>query len=220
MSFEQDLINGLDAGLRNWAQSKGALTVARNGGFEFAIRAHLLPFLEKSTNCLAFTEAEGQRFDISLCPHDTFVKQAVVVELKANFLCQSPTTILCERNRAVQKLRKPVSTSKDIIGRYYLHLVVELAYDAKKGPAHLLNAHNKLVGSSSYKRFKPLEVMAQKRTTALRELQGKPASYVISCPKAWQATATLYCWLASLSVSSSKPQYLKLPGYAGKQAQV
>lgn len=220
MAFEQDLMNGLDAGLRNWAQSKGALTVARNGGFEFAIRAHLLPFLEKSTNYLAFTEAEGQRFDISLCPHDTFVRQAVVVELKANFLCQSPTTILCERDTAIQKLRKPVSTSKDIIGRYYLHLVVELAYDAKKGPAHLINAHNMLVGARSYKRFKPLEVMAQKRTTVRKKLKVESASYAISCPKDSQASATLLCWLVCLTKSTSKPKYLQLPGYAGKQAQV
>lgn len=220
MTFEQDLITGLDAGFCNWAQSKGALTVARNGGFEFAIRAHLLPFLERATNYLAFTEAEGQRFDISLCPHDTLVKQAVLVELKANFLCQSPTTILGERNTAIQKLRKPVSTSKDIIGRYYLHLVVELAYDTHKGPTELLNAHNKLVGARSYKRFKPLEEMAQIRKYALRQLKGKPASYAISCPKGWQVRATLHCWLARLSKPSGNPKYLQLPGYAGKQAQV
>ncbi len=220
MAFEQDLMNGLDAGLRNWAQSKGALTVARNGGFEFAVRAHLLPFLEKATNCLAFTESEGRRFDISLCPHDPSVKQAVLVELKANFLCQSPTTILWERHKAIEKLGTPTVTSKNITGRYYLHFVVEMAYDLDKGPTALLNAHNKLVGTNSYKRFKSLEEMAHIRDAALEVLKGKPASYAISSPNGWQASAMLHCWLARLSKPTGNPQYLQLPGYAGKQAQV
>ncbi len=46
-AFEQVLMSGLDAGLCHWAQSKGGLTMARNGEFEFSIRAHLLPSLER-----------------------------------------------------------------------------------------------------------------------------------------------------------------------------
>lgn len=61
MPFEQNLIAGLHAGLCDWARSTGAFSVARNGGAEFALRAHLLPFLEDVTSCLAFTESGGVR---------------------------------------------------------------------------------------------------------------------------------------------------------------
>lgn len=210
MNFESNLIKGLHTGLRSWAESPRAFAVARNGGAESALRAHLLYDLEEATGCFAFTEADRKRIDVTLRSKNAPTAEAVLLELKHNLL--HPTQqryIENSRRRAIEQLTTATIEQSEITGRYYLHTVVELCDETppqKKGlptkNSLLVPAHNTLV--THYKRFLPSDKL-QKEFGITRGVLGTPfARYPISgIPTGVKAKATLNCWLFAVSKSGT-----------------
>lgn len=200
MSFETRLVDGLHEGLSSWARSPGALSLARNGGAESAIRAHLLHYLEEATSCIAFTEADRNRIDVTLRPKSAPNTAVVLLELKHNLLHKHQRRYICDsHDRAVDQLRKADAQIQNVTGRYYLHFVIALCIDAavKENPLQLILAHNELV--PAYKRFLP-ETDLQEALSHVHDIfRAPPARYRISeNPKTTTAPATLYCWLFSV----------------------
>ena len=210
MSFEQNLMAGLHTGLCDWTRSKGAFAVARNGGAEFALRAHLLPYLEDATNCLAFTESDGERIDISLRPVRTPEEKVVFLELKHNLLLQKRGPVGKEQKKAIEKLQGLTSPRAAMIGRYYLHFVVELLLNEEGGD--VVTSHNTTVGNASYKRFVPSEALQRALVGVEETMSCPPASYRVESPADAQATATLHCWLFSVPESGFDLREMRLPG--------
>ena len=210
MSFEQNLMDGLHTGLCDWTRSKGAFAVARNGGAEFALRAHLLPFLEDATNCLAFTESDGKRIDISLRPVRTPEEKIAFLELKHNLLLQQRGPVGKEREKAIEKLQGLTGPGAAMIGRYYLHAVVELSLIGQGGD--IVTAHNTTVGNASYKRFVSSEALQCALVGVEEIMTCPPASYRVESPADAQATATLHCWLFSVPELGANLREMRLPG--------
>lgn len=210
MSFEQNLMAGLHTGLCDWTRSKGAFAVARNGGAEFAFRAHLLPFLEDATNCLAFTESGGKRIDISLRPVRSPEEKVAFLELKHNLLLQKQGPVGNERKKAIEKLQGLTSLGAAMIGRYYLHFVVELSLNEQGGD--VVTSHNTTVGNASYKRLVPSEALQCALVSVEKSMNCPPASYRVESPADSQATATLHCWLFSVPESGCDLREMRLPG--------
>lgn len=200
VSFEIKLVDGLHKGLSSWAKSPGALTVARNGGAESAIRAHLLHYLEEATSCVAFTEGDRKRIDVTLRPKRTPDKEVVLIELKNNLLHpHQQRYIRNSRVRAVEQLQDADVQVGTITGRYYIHFVIELCIDATTNETanSMYLAHNKLV--SSYKRFLPANVLHEELRHVRGIFKAPPARYRISeNPKVPNAPGTLYCWIFSV----------------------
>lgn len=198
MIIETKLVDGLHKGLSSWVTSTGALTVARNGGAESAIRAHLLPYLEEATSCMAFTEADRKRIDVTLRPKSSPETEAVLLELKHNLLHPQQRRYI-SGSSAVAQLQTADVHMGAVTGRYYLHLVIELCVDAAtmETTDPLVLAHNKLV--PSYKRFLRA-IDLQEELRKVRDIfKAPPARYYISeRPRGAAARATLYCWLFSV----------------------
>jgi hypothetical protein len=200
MSFEIRLVDGLHKGLSTWARSPGALSLARNGGAESAIRAHLLHYLEEATSCVAFTEADRNRIDVTLRPQSAPNDEVVLLELKNNLLHRHQQRYIREsRNRAIGQLLQADEQIENVTGRYYLHFVIALCKDAqtKKNLRQLILAHNEFV--PAYKRFLPADALKQELLDVQGIFQAPPARYSIAeAPESSAAPATLYCWLFSI----------------------
>lgn len=198
VTIEKKLIKGLREGLKAWTESDLAFAVARNGGSELALRAQLLHYLEQATGCLAFTESEGMRVDISLRPRFDLETGATLLELKHNNLHPGQRSCIeNERKSAIAKLGHDKLKREDILGRYYLHFVHELSFADPPGP--IVRSLNEHVGGTSYKRFQPVPGLDKVRKDVWQLMGGEPASYVINCPTDKQSTAALHCWLFAVS---------------------
>lgn len=200
VNFETKLVDGLHKGLISWAKSPGALTVARNGGAESALRAHLLHYLEEATSCIAFTEGDRKRIDVTLRPKRSPDKEVVLIEFKNNLLHpHQQRYIRNSRLKAVEQLQGADVQVGTITGRYYLHFVIELCIDAatNETASSMSVGHNKLV--PPYKRFLPANVLHEELCHVRAIFKAPPARYRISeNPELPTAPATLYCWIFSV----------------------
>lgn len=205
MDFDGKLVKGLDAALKTWSESPNALSVARNGGAELAIRSSLLYELECNTGCIAFTEAGGKRIDIVLrkgAERDGMY----LIELKNNILHKHQQRyIKSSRDDACRQLFPKNLNEGNVQGRFYVHLIVGLV-DSRdtqnRADSAFLDACNNM--STEYKRFQLPKDLRSQLELAKTELQNVvPRSYRIAAPDKGPAArapahAVLHCWLVSV----------------------
>lgn len=179
---------GLDRALRDWSQQFGALTVARNGGAEAAMRCQVLGNLEVATDCIAFTEAEGCRVDATLWSSARCMKAAV--EFKHNVL--HPLQMSAIRRNCGDAVKQLAGARDNLHPQFcfYVHFVFELSLH--KG-SRIGRLHNSRVGGS-YKEFLREELMPPLRER-VQELLGRPFGvYALSDLAGDSTGAALVCW--------------------------
>jgi hypothetical protein len=196
-SFRIALAEGLDCALRRWAEEPGALTIARNGGAELAMRGYVLGEIEARTNCIAFTESENSRADTSLWTPRGELRAAM--EFKHNLLHRHQLpSISANRRNADRQLAKahrelrPEST-------YYVHFIFELELDRR---SRLGAIHNSRV-RTRYKEFVEPAQLQQLRMKAYARLGEPFGAYPLVPRTGARERATLVCWAYEMEPDST-----------------
>jgi hypothetical protein len=133
----------------------------RNGGFEQTLRNVCIPFIEKATGRMAFTESHG-RADLLLCGDEAAT--CTRCEFKINFALQHGEIYL-RKQKAIDQVRKP--TDYETQDGIVVYAIAELIR-----PDHGLSGnakrHNDHVASTPYKLFQIREISAKAMKIARR----------------------------------------------------
>jgi hypothetical protein len=200
--LNEQFASGLDRALRVWSRQSGALTVARNGGAEAAMRGQVLGNLEAETDCIAFTEAEGYRVDATLWSNAWCMRAAV--EFKHNVL--HPIQVSAISRNCVNAVKQLAGARENLRPQFcfYVHFVFELTL--QRG-SKLTRIHNARVGGS-YKEFLREETMPPLREKA-QKLLGRPFGvYRLADINGVLTGAALVCWAYQMQGEFPHP----LPG--------
>lgn len=190
--IRKGLLTGLHEGVQRFCGSVGALTVARNGGNELALRSYVLGWIENRSQCFALTEFGSDKHDAALkCA--SCGETLAVVEFKHNFLKQVNGWVAREVWNATNKL---AGTADPSFLSFYVHFVVDLKHHPDSSLARL---HNEAVGNRSDKRFLS-EDMRKALLPDLERLLESPAFPPCDIFAAGndKAGAVLHCWVYEL----------------------
>ncbi len=160
-----EFLDGLKTGLHALWQPD-FMTGVRNGGFEQTLRNVCVPFIEKATGRMAFTEA-NERADVVLRSLEARDAASTRCEFKTNFSAQ--TADIRDRSKEAIDQARPLSFGPRDDG-VVVYAITELVI-ANSSENGLAARHNAFVKSPKYKLFKRQAVSDAAMAKALAELR-------------------------------------------------